>query len=78
LDIEKALNVVEEVAYKYNRKYDKPLVLVINNIHALKDDEDGEDMLELLQQRAESWASSSAVTMIFNTDDYWVYERMSK
>nr|CAG8649416.1 3295_t:CDS:2 [Entrophospora candida] len=58
LDIEKALNVVEEAAYKYKGKYDKPLVLIINNIHSLKDDEDGEDMLELLQQRAESWASS--------------------
>ncbi|CAH1762398.1 4152_t:CDS:2 [Entrophospora sp. SA101] len=76
LDIEKALNVVEEAAYKYKGKYDKPLVLIINNIHSLKDDEDGEDMLELLQQRAESWASSGVVTMIFNTDDHWVYERM--
>ncbi|CAH1764518.1 4234_t:CDS:2, partial [Entrophospora sp. SA101] len=76
LDIEKALNVVEGVAYKYKGKYNKPLVLIINDIHALKDDEDGEDMLELLQQRAEAWASCNVVTMIFNTDDYWVYERM--
>ena len=53
-------------------------MLIINNIHALKDNEVGEDTLELLQQRAESWASSGIVTMIFNTDDYWVYERMSK
>jgi len=70
--------MVEEIAYRYKKKKNKSLVLIINNIHSLKDDEDGEDMLELLQQRAEAWASNSVVTMIFSTDDYWVHERMSK
>ena len=35
-------------------------------------------LLELLQQRAEYWATGGFVTMVFNTDDYYVYERMSK
>lgn len=78
LDVEKALNMVEAVAIKYVRRRGRPLVLVINNIHSFGDDEDGEDLLELLQQRAESWAASRLVTLVFNTDDYSVYERMSK
>ncbi|CAB5216832.1 unnamed protein product [Rhizophagus irregularis] len=76
LDVEKALNMVEEVAYKHKLRHGRPFVLIINNIHNFKDDEDGCDLLELLQQRAEAWASSGFVTMIFNTDDYSVYERM--
>lgn len=78
LDVEKALNMVEAVAIKYVRRRGRPLVLIINNIHSFGDDEEGEDLLELLQQRAESWAASRLVTLIFNTDDYSVYERMSK
>ncbi|CAG8494698.1 22108_t:CDS:2 [Dentiscutata erythropus] len=58
LDVEKALNMVEAVAIKYSKRRGRPLVLVINNIHALKDDEEGDDLLELLQQRAESWAAT--------------------
>lgn len=78
LDVEKALNMIEVVATKYVKKRGKPLVFIINNIHAFKDDEDGEDLLELLQQRAEAWAAVKLVNVIFNTDDYTVYERMSK
>ncbi|CAG8758560.1 14189_t:CDS:2 [Gigaspora margarita] len=51
LDVEKALNVIETVAIKHYKKRGCPLVLVINHIHAFKDDKEGEDMLELLQQR---------------------------
>ncbi|CAJ0646659.1 9139_t:CDS:2 [Entrophospora sp. SA101] len=75
---EKAFNMIELVAVKYSRRRGRPLVLIINNIHAFKDDEDGEDLLELLQQRAESWAAAKLVTIIFNTDDYTVYERMKR
>nr|CAG8493887.1 5407_t:CDS:2 [Entrophospora candida] len=78
LDVEKAFNMIELVAVKYSRRRGRPLVLIINNIHAFKDDEDGEDLLELLQQRAESWAAAKLVTIIFNTDDYTVYERMKR
>lgn len=51
-------------------------VLIINAVHLLRDDEDGRDLLELLQQRAEQWAASNLVTVVFNSDDYWVYERL--
>jgi len=52
--------------------------VIINCIHLLRDDEDGRDLLELLQQRAEQWAASNLVTVVFNSDDYWVYERLKQ
>jgi hypothetical protein len=55
---------------------DIELVLIINCVHLLRDDEDGQDLMELLQQRAEQWAASNLVTIVFNSDDYWVYERL--
>ncbi|CAG8526862.1 12561_t:CDS:2 [Ambispora gerdemannii] len=78
LDVERALNMVEIVAHDYLKRKGRPLVLIINNIHSFKDDEDGNDLLEILQQRAESWAASRIATVIFNTDDYAVYERMKR
>jgi hypothetical protein len=30
----------------------------------------------LIQQRAEQWAASNLVTVVLNSDDYWVYERL--
>ncbi|KAI1086807.1 hypothetical protein F5B19DRAFT_477812 [Rostrohypoxylon terebratum] len=76
LDIERAMNKLEKVALLHRAKKNKPLLLIINQTHLIRDDEDGKDLLELLQQRAEQWAASNLVTMIFNTDDYWVYERL--
>ncbi|KAI0475395.1 hypothetical protein GGR56DRAFT_675530 [Xylariaceae sp. FL0804] len=76
LDIERALNKMEKVALGHRAKKDRPLVLIINQTHLIRDDEDGRDLLELLQQRAEQWAAANLVTMVFNTDDYWVYERL--
>ncbi|KAI4869825.1 hypothetical protein F4820DRAFT_455524 [Hypoxylon rubiginosum] len=78
LDIERAMNKLEKVALKYREKKSKPLILIINQTHLIRDDEDGKDLLELLQQRAEQWAASNLVTMIFNSDDYWVYERLKQ
>jgi hypothetical protein len=52
------------------------LVLIINSTHLIRNDGDGQDLLELIQQRAEQWAASNLVTVIFNSDDYWVYERL--
>ena len=54
----------------------KPIILIINNMHLLRDDEDGRDLIELLQQRAEQWAAGNLCTFIFNSDDYWIYERL--
>ncbi|KAF4628923.1 hypothetical protein G7Y89_g9230 [Cudoniella acicularis] len=76
LDIERALNKLEKVALKRRKRIGRPLVLIVNAVHLLRDDEDGRDLLELLQQRAEQWAASNLVTVVFNSDDYWVYERL--
>ncbi|KAI8193838.1 hypothetical protein KHU50_012212 [Colletotrichum sp. SAR 10_65] len=78
LDIERALNKLEKVALKNRATRKKPLVVIINQMHLIRDDEDGKDLIELLQQRAEQWAASNLVTMVFNTDDYWVYERLKQ
>ncbi|KAI1002558.1 hypothetical protein K3495_g5648 [Podosphaera aphanis] len=76
LDIERALNKLEKVALKWKKRGQKPLVLIINSVHLLRDNEDGQNLLELLQQRAEQWAGSNLVTIIFNSNDYWIYERL--
>jgi hypothetical protein len=76
LDIERAFNKLEKVALKRRQRVGKPLVLIINAVHLLRDDDDGRDLLELVQQRAEQWAASNLVTVVFNSDDYWVYERL--
>jgi len=78
LDIERAFNKLEKVALKRRRNVGRPLIVIINCIHLLRDDEDGRDLLELLQQRAEQWAASNLVTVVFNSDDYWVYERLKQ
>ncbi|KAF2198180.1 hypothetical protein GQ43DRAFT_423003 [Delitschia confertaspora ATCC 74209] len=78
LDIERAFNKLEKVALKRRKEVGRPLILIINSAHLLRDDEDGLDMLELLQQRAEQWAASNLATMIINSDKYWVYERLKR
>ncbi|CCH46155.1 hypothetical protein BN7_5743 [Wickerhamomyces ciferrii] len=78
LDIERAFNKLEEVAVRRIKQYGKPMVIVINNTHLIKDDEEGVKLVELLQQKAESLSGSGLVTMIFNSDDYWLYERLKK
>jgi len=78
LDIERAFNKLEKVAIKRRRLIGKPMIMIINAVHLLRDDEDGRDLLELLQQRAEQWAASNLVTVVFNSDDYWVYERLKQ
>ena len=78
LDIERALNKLEKVALIRRKNVGRPLVLIINQMHLIRDDEDGKDLIELLQQRAEQWAAANLVTMVFNSDDYWVYERLKQ
>lgn len=81
LDIERALNKLEKVAInrrKAEGQRAKPLVMIVNSMHLLRNDENGRDLLELLQQKAEAWAASGLVTMILNSDDYWVYERLKQ
>ncbi len=84
LDIERAFNKLEKISLSHrdgsrlkgSRK--GPLVLVVNCAHLIRNDEDGNDLIELMQQRAEQWAAANLITMIFNSDDYWVYERLKR
>ncbi|ETN38079.1 uncharacterized protein HMPREF1541_07703 [Cyphellophora europaea CBS 101466] len=86
LDIERAFNKVEKIALKRRDEAAKapsrtragPLVIVVNCMHLIRDDEDGQDLIELMQQRAEQWAASNLITVVFNSDDYWVYERLKR
>ncbi|KAK8007736.1 subtilisin-like protein [Apiospora arundinis] len=76
LDIERAFNKMEKIALTRKEKVGKPLVLIITGAHLIRDDEDGQDLLELIQQRAEMWAASNLVTVVFNSDEYWITERL--
>jgi hypothetical protein len=76
LDMERAFNKLDKIAMKRRQRVGRPLVLIINSVHLLRDDEDGRDVLELIQQRAEQWAASNLCTVVLNSDDYWVYERL--
>ncbi|KAL2000122.1 hypothetical protein VTN02DRAFT_3537 [Thermoascus thermophilus] len=78
LDIERAFNKLEKVALARRKAGGTPLILIINSTHLVRNDEDGRDLLEMVQQRAEQWAASNLVTMILNSDDYWVYERLKQ
>jgi len=78
LDIERALNKLEKVALRCAKKNGRPLVLVINNVHFFKNDDDGRNMILQLQQRAESWAASGILTMVFSSDDFWPFNLMRK
>lgn len=86
LDIERAFNKVEKIALRRrdmaaqssSGRKAGPLVIVVNCMHLIRDDEDGQDLIELMQQRAEQWAASNLITMVFNSDDYWVYERLKR
>ncbi|CAK4031688.1 unnamed protein product [Lecanosticta acicola] len=78
LDIERAFNKLEKVAMARRDRVGKPLILIFNSMHLLRDDDAGKDLLELIQQRAEQWAASNLATVIFNSDDYWIYERLKQ
>ncbi|KAF4762184.1 hypothetical protein N7455_002218 [Penicillium solitum] len=78
LDIERAFNKLEKVALTRRKNGSTPLILIINSTHLVRDDHDGQDLLEMIQQRAEQWAASGLVTTILNSDDYWVYERLKR
>lgn len=52
------MNKLEKVALRISRRRGKPLVLIINNVHFFKNDDDGRNMLLQLQQKAEAWAAS--------------------
>ncbi|KAL9620764.1 MAG: hypothetical protein Q9160_004777 [Pyrenula sp. 1 TL-2023] len=78
LDIERAFNQLQKIALRRREQKKPPLILIVNCVHLIRDDEDGRDLLELMQQRAEQWAASNLLTVVFNSDDYWVYERLKR
>jgi hypothetical protein len=78
LDIERAFNKMEKIALRRRETVGRPLILIVNSMHLLRGNEQGQDLLELLQQRSEQWAASNLVTVVFNSDDYWVYERLKR
>jgi len=58
LTISAGLNKVEKVALRFAKKRNRPLVLVIKNIHLFEDDAKGHERILQLQQKAEAWADS--------------------
>ncbi|KAJ4223390.1 hypothetical protein NW759_006024 [Fusarium solani] len=76
LDIERAFNKMEKIALKRREKVGRPLVLVINRAHLFGDDDDGRHLLEAIQQRAEMWAASNLVTVVLNSNEFWIGERL--
>ncbi|KAE8149515.1 hypothetical protein BDV25DRAFT_125237 [Aspergillus avenaceus] len=78
LDIERAFDVLEKAALRRRKRGLTPFVLVINSMHLIREGQAGEDLLAILQHRAERWAESNLVTMVFNSRDYWVYERLRR
>ena len=56
-----AFNKLEKVALRSARKTGRPLVLIVNNIHFFKNDDEGRNMILQLQQKAEAWAASGTI-----------------
>ncbi|KIJ51319.1 hypothetical protein M422DRAFT_65324 [Sphaerobolus stellatus SS14] len=78
LDIERALNKLEKVALRLARRRGRPLVLIVNNIHMFRNNDEGQALLLQLQQRAESWSESGILTMVFSSDDFWPFLHLRK
>ncbi|EMD35604.1 hypothetical protein CERSUDRAFT_53542 [Gelatoporia subvermispora B] len=76
LDIERALNKLEIVALRYSQRKNRPLVLVLSNIQLCKNVKDSQRLLTQIQQRAELWAASRILTVVFSTDDFWPFLHM--
>jgi hypothetical protein len=76
LDIERALNQLKKVALYMRKRRRKPLLMIINNIHLFKEDDGGQHLMEILEQRAEIWAGNELVTVVFTSDEHWTLERL--
>lgn len=76
LDIERAFNKMEKIALRRRSEKGRPLLLIINRSHLLHDNDPGRHLLEVIQQRAELWAASCLVTVVFISDEYWIEERL--
>ncbi|KAI9904593.1 hypothetical protein N3K66_001122 [Trichothecium roseum] len=76
LEIERAFNKMEKIALRRRARVGKPLLLIINRSHLLHDNDEGRQLLQVIQQRAELWAASRLVTVVFVSDEYWIEERL--
>lgn len=76
LEIERAFNKMEKIALRRRSRVGKPLLLIINRSHLLHDNDEGRQLLQVIQQRAELWAASRLVTVVFVSDEYWIEERL--
>lgn len=74
--ISRSLSMALKVALKSRQRSGKPLVLLINGVHLLYNDSDGQYLLGLIQRRAELWPASNLVTVVLNSNDYWISERL--
>lgn len=70
LDIERAFMKLEEILIERKKKTRKPLILIFNNAQLID-----QSLVELFQQKAETFASSGMLSMIFMSDEYWLYEK---
>lgn len=70
LDIERAFMKLEEILIERKKTTSKPLILIFNNAQLID-----QSLVELLQQKAEAFASSCMLSMVFMSDDYWLYEK---
>ncbi|KAG0683279.1 hypothetical protein C6P40_002139 [Pichia californica] len=71
LDVERAFMKLEKVLIDRRNKTNKPLIMVFNNSHLIDS-----SLVELLQQKAENFSSSGMMTVMFISDDYWLFEKM--
>ncbi|GAA5898743.1 hypothetical protein JCM5296_006705 [Sporobolomyces johnsonii] len=78
LDIERALAKLEKVAIRFRKKHGRPIVLIVQNAHFIKDDDEGHSLLHMLQQRAEAWAGSGVMTMVFLSDNFHTYRHLKR
>ncbi|GAA5922852.1 ATP-binding protein [Sporobolomyces koalae] len=78
LDIERALSKLEKVAIRFRKKHGRPIVIVMQNIHFVRDDDDGHALLHMLQQRAEAWAGSGVATFVFISDNFHTYRHLRR
>jgi hypothetical protein len=71
LDIERAFMKLETILIQRRSMTKKPLILIFNNSHLVDS-----SLVELLQQKAENFSSSGMLTMLFISDDYWLFEKL--
>lgn len=82
--LERLLHKLERALISRRQKTGRPAVIVMNAAHLLMQGEDesaNEDALEILtvlQQRAERWASAGTCTFVITSNDYRIYDALRR